>query len=179
MDTRVLDSADAPALWRLRLEALESEPHAFAASPEEHRALSVEAFAARLSQAGGSFVLGLFFDGELAGMMGLAREQSLKLRHKATIWGVYVIPRFRGRGAGRALMQACLERAAAIEGLRQVKLGVAQVNTAARALYESFGFEVYGEERGSLLVDGEPVTELHMVCDVSAWRRPGPIEPRP
>ena len=80
-------------------------------------------------------------------------------------------PRFRGRGGGRALLQACLDRAAAIEDLLQVRLGVAQPNRAARALYESFGFEVYGEEHGSMLVAGEPVTELHMVCDLTAWRR--------
>ena len=40
MQFRFLTAEDAPAYWDIRLEALESEPHAFGSSPEEHRALT-------------------------------------------------------------------------------------------------------------------------------------------
>ena len=164
MDIRELRPENAETLWRLRLEALEREPYAFAMSPEEHRETTVDSMRAILADSSGdAFVVGLFVEGDLRGMVGFMRERRIKLRHKGMIWGVYVSPAARGTGGGGAMMRKCLERASSIEGLRQVKLGVAEVNTAARALYESCGFEVYGKERGSLVVNGELVTELHMV----------------
>ena len=95
------------------------------------------------------------FDGQdLVGTVGLHRESSRKLAHKALIWGVYVAPSFRQRGVGRLLMERVLEHAASMPGLLQVTLGVNTENTAAIALYRSMGFETFGLERGFLLVDG-------------------------
>jgi ribosomal protein S18 acetylase RimI-like enzyme len=51
-----------------------------------------------------------------------------------------VDPAARGRGVGRALMQACIERARA-RGKRFVTLRTTRLMTAAQALYASMGFE--------------------------------------
>jgi ribosomal protein S18 acetylase RimI-like enzyme len=52
---------------------------------------------------------------------------------------LYVVPALRGRGIGRALLEAALEAARA-EGATQMELGTSETDEAARSLYESVGF---------------------------------------
>ena len=49
MELRSLTAADASACWKIRLEALECDPEAFTESADEHRSVTVEPVAARLS----------------------------------------------------------------------------------------------------------------------------------
>ena len=57
----------------------------------------------------------------------------------ATCAELYVAPDQRGRGLGRALMEAALDLART-EGADHMDLGTGEDDTAARALYESLGF---------------------------------------
>jgi ribosomal protein S18 acetylase RimI-like enzyme len=52
---------------------------------------------------------------------------------------LYVVPGRRGKGLGRALMEAAIDTARA-EGAGYMDLGTAETDTAARALYERMGF---------------------------------------
>jgi ribosomal protein S18 acetylase RimI-like enzyme len=70
------------------------------------------------------------------------------LRFRPAIWTralecylaeLYVVPAERGRGLGRALMEAALDLARA-EGADHIDLGTGEDDVAARALYESLGF---------------------------------------
>jgi len=56
---------------------------------------------------------------------------------------LYVVPDRRGRGLGRALMEAAMDAARA-EGATYMELGTAEDDVAARALYESLGFDNHG-----------------------------------
>ena len=168
MIVRVLTPEDAVPFHRLRRERLEQSPKAFAESIAEHEALTLSTIAARLSRSDDNFVIGAFSpERELAGMAGLARETRLKARHKAIVWGVYVRPRWRGKGVGRAVLIELLNRARSLPGLEQIRLTVATSQDAAKRLYESLGFEVFGTERHALVVDGEYVDEDHMVLWLS------------
>jgi ribosomal protein S18 acetylase RimI-like enzyme len=53
---------------------------------------------------------------------------------------LYVVPDRRGQGIGRALMEAVMELARE-RGAAHMDLGTAETDHAARALYESLGFD--------------------------------------
>jgi RimJ/RimL family protein N-acetyltransferase len=168
MIVRVLTPEDAIPFNRLRRERLEQAPKAFAESIAEHEATPLSTVAARLSRSDDNFVVGAFTpERELTGMAGFARETRIKARHKAIIWGVYVRPRWRGQGVSRAILAELLNRARSLPGLEQIRLTVATSQDAAKRLYESLGFEVFGHERHALIVAGEYVDEDHMVLWLS------------
>jgi ribosomal protein S18 acetylase RimI-like enzyme len=155
MDIRLLTEHDAAAWWHLRLEALRNDSASFADSAEEHLTKTVEAARQRLGASDAqNFVVGVFEDGELAGTAGFYRAAHLKERHKAHVWGVYIRPQSRGKGAARAMMQELIRRARQIEGLEQVLL-IASAHLPARKLYESLGFQGYGVEPRSLKLASE------------------------
>jgi ribosomal protein S18 acetylase RimI-like enzyme len=56
---------------------------------------------------------------------------------------LYVVPDRRGQGLGRALMEEAMDAARA-EGATYMELGTGEDDVAARALYESLGFDNHG-----------------------------------
>ena len=166
LNIRALTADDVGDFRRLRLRALKEHPDAFGSSYEAESALPLEAVAGRMRRTAESpddFTLGAYREGELVGMVGFYREQREKMRHKGTIWGMFVPSEEQGRGIGRALLTEAIERARLIPGLEQVGLAVVTPNRRARGLYASLGFETYGVEPNALVVDGEHLDEEFMV----------------
>ena len=162
-DVRPLTEADAGAFLALRLEGLEQCPQAFGSSAEAWRKLSLEEVKVRIrSHLESSFTLGAFWGSVLQGTAGLRRLDG-KERHKAQVRGVYVTESARGQGVGKALLEALTKRAKTYPDLEQLSLGVATEQRAARELYASFGFEVWGLERRALKLPDRYVDEEYRV----------------
>jgi ribosomal protein S18 acetylase RimI-like enzyme len=68
------------------------------------------------------------------------------------------------------MLQHILERLRGYPGLEQVTLGVSMPQMAARQLYDTLGFQVYGYERHALKIDATYVDEEHRVL----WLQPPP-----
>jgi ribosomal protein S18 acetylase RimI-like enzyme len=164
-ECRVLNAADAEAYWQLRLESLEREPFAFTEAPPEHRQKTIAQTAERLRHHPGntSFVVGTFVNGKLAGMAGFYRQAGEKTRHKGHVFGVYVAAEHRGKSIARQVMTELLRHARALPGLEQVGLSVAETQPAAKKLYESLGFQVWGREPRAVKVGDKYVDEEWMV----------------
>jgi ribosomal protein S18 acetylase RimI-like enzyme len=164
MEIRILTAEDANEWWKLRRQALESDPEAFSASSDEHQQLSLEDVRMRLGVGSeDSFVVGALEDGRCLAMAGFYRETGAKTRHKGRIWGVYVTPEKRRGGIGRKLLERLLERARAIDGLEQIHLSVTSTQAAAAQLYRSLGFEPFGVEPRALKIGGRHIDEEYML----------------
>lgn len=162
MEIRRVGPADAADYRELRLEALQDSPEAFASSYEEEKEWSVEVFQTKLA-AGEAFTFGAVENGKLIGVVTLVKESRVKIRHRASIFAMYVAPGARGGGVGRRLMEEALRIAKDLEAVEQVYLSVSAHNDPAKKLYASLGFVIYGTDVRALKIGDAYFDEDHMV----------------
>jgi len=144
---RDVGAADLPAYKDLRDEMLALHPEAFTSDAATERAKPAASYQARLLDPQGDparFTLGAWWDRHLVGAISCERDGRLKVRHIGHIIGMMVGPLARGRGVGRALLAACIDRARHIDGIEMLTLSVTADNAPAVALYEAAGFKRYG-----------------------------------
>ncbi|TMU88377.1 GNAT family N-acetyltransferase [Bacillus sp. BHET2] len=164
MEIRLLDERHAEDYWHLRLEMLQQSPSSFGSSYEEAiaRPDPIQTIAGRIISEG-SFTFGCFEDNQLVGAVTLVREASLKMRHKASIYAVYVQPSYRGKGFARELIEAAITLSKETEGIEQLMITVVTSNETARGLYHSCGFIPFGTEKRALKYNHEYFDEELMV----------------
>ena len=107
-------------------------------------------------------VLAFIEDGRMTYLLGGDGPDGFaQVSFKPSVWAdepigyleeLYVVPDLRGQGIGRAIMNAVLELARE-RGAAGMEVVTGESDTAARALYESVGFEneIEGEEKSRSL----------------------------
>ena len=101
--------------------------------------------------AGGSVLFVALVDGVVVGWCDVARLVWSTQRHSGTL-GMGLVAGHRGRGLGRALLAATLDRADEV-GITRVELRVRIDNEPAIGLYCAFGFVTEGRSRDYLRFD--------------------------
>jgi len=165
MEIRLLTAKDAESYRTLRLEGLQTNPEAFGSSFEEEKDRVLELFASRLI-AQGSYTFGAFDQDELLGVATLVQESKIKLKHKASIFAVYVSPKKRGLSLGKRLMLEVINQGSKLADVEQINLTVVSSNDSAKGLYTSLGFQVFGTEKRALKIGQQYFDEDYMVLYV-------------
>ncbi|MBI1181257.1 MAG: GNAT family N-acetyltransferase [Alphaproteobacteria bacterium] len=158
MDVRRLGPDDADTFRHVRLECLRLHPDAFGTVWEVERERPVADFRRILAdhQFWGGYV-----EESLAGIVGFYVMPRAKERHRGVLYAMYVRASARGSGLSSLLMQAVIDHARPLVDL--IWLKVAADNAPARALYDRFGFQVYGLETSSLRHAGRDIDQEYRV----------------
>ncbi|GGB34070.1 N-acetyltransferase [Lentibacillus populi] len=162
MFIRQLNDKDAEKYLEIRLQALQTNPEAFASSYQEEKQYPLEVFQNRLKD-DHSYTFGAFENEKLFGVVSLVKEQKIKIKHRATIYAMYVVPERRGNGIGKKLLAEAIKQAEKLNGIEQVHLSVVSNNESAKNLYRFLGFETYGIDKRALKIDDRYYDEELMV----------------
>ena len=148
---RLLTAEDSKEFYKIRLEGLETHPEAFGTGADDFRKATDEQVKDQLSKsAQNDFTVGAFDHGQLVGVVSFKREPKHSVRHKATVWGFFVIPSYRKQGLGKALLTKLIELANEIQGVDYLRAIVTVSNLNAGNTFKVLGFLEYGLEKNGI-----------------------------
>ncbi|MBU3740721.1 MAG: GNAT family N-acetyltransferase [Candidatus Kapabacteria bacterium] len=164
---RPFEYEDFESFFTIQREALERSPELFGSDYSWFASLSrlsVEQRFERYLNYPYTYLLGCFGEsGEILGMIGFSSDQSIKLRHKGRVWGLYVRESARGKGIASALTASVIEIGRDVLGIEQISCSVSSQNQASYNHYLRIGFTIYGTELHALKIGDTYVDEYLMV----------------
>ena len=157
-----------PEKWaeykKIRLEALQNDPHAFGASYDQETELPDEAWQWRLEMSRQENSPSIFFaaediQGDFVGMVGAFQIEG----NRWEMASMYVDPIARGKGIGKKLVDALLQSVEARSDISSLELMVNTKQDDAVKLYQATGFSIARTAAGQVMGNGEKHDEYVMV----------------
>nr|HAT8714957.1 GNAT family N-acetyltransferase [Legionella jordanis] len=100
------------------------------------------------------------YEGQLIGWCDISPLDRPVFAHIGSL-GIGVIAAHRGKGVGRALMSAALQKARQ-KGLTRIELTVREHNKRAIKLYQEFGFVTEGIHKNAVCINGRYENHIFM-----------------
>jgi ribosomal protein S18 acetylase RimI-like enzyme len=97
------------------------------------------------------------------GIYRIGQDDAQPVAGEGEVYAIYVDPAVAGTGAGRALMDAAVDRLIG-QGLHPIHLWVLEDNPRARRFYERYGFALAGD-RSTITVGGAELAEVRYTLD--------------
>ncbi len=159
-----LAPSDAEIYQAFRRLMLNDSPWAFTATEHDDIALDLEFLRSALADPENAILAIKGGDGSesLLASAGIYRMRNPKFSHRAKLWGVFVHPQHRGRGLGRAVVEAAVNLAQAWSGVAFIDVGVSANSPEAHAIYRKLGFVEWGREPETTQHLGKRFDEIFM-----------------
>jgi ribosomal protein S18 acetylase RimI-like enzyme len=146
-----LTSDDFIAYRDFRLKSVNESPLGFITTYQEELAKKKEVVKSSLDK---NDIYAAIKQNNIIASVGLFKERLEKLKHKAKIGAVYVLPEHRKKGIASQLLEAVFKQAKQ-EKLMQLALVCIKDNEPALKLYQRHGFEIYGISPKEFQIDGK------------------------
>lgn len=163
---RQLTREDGPAYKQLRMQSLQSDPSAFLSTFETENQLHEGIFANHLDSSYHPPFLGyfgIFEEDTLLGYLQVSSSFLEKESHIATIYNVYMNPKYRGQGLARMLFEHVFEVLKDHGNIERIFLTCTASNKRACRFYQKLGFRRYAVRVQAVKWQGKYDDEIEMV----------------
>lgn len=146
MFCRLLNEDDYIQFRALRLEALKTDPAAFATTYEEKKNAPDDSYKERLKHTDTQFTVGAFDGSSLVCVASFLRHSIPKMKHKGMLLSMFCKPDYRGTGIAKELVQRLKREVLQLKDIETLLLMVLSENERAKQFYTGLGFIKYGTE---------------------------------
>ncbi len=111
-------------------------------------------------ESGNAIVLGAFEKDRLIGILKISKHSLFKLRHIAVIGSMYISPKHRRSGAGKALLTEAISQAKKMKDTEQLHLSVTSTNGTRKKTLRSVRITLFSTEKRALKLDHQQYVDV-------------------